>query len=79
MKNDLFRKEALQGRATPERMDEYIQVSSVSTFVILGALFLFMLGVLMWGFFGHVSETVTIQGVVSLLKGHGRSCFLKTE
>ena len=54
MKNDLFRKEALQGRATPERMDEYIQVSSVSTFVILGALFLFMLGVLMWGFFGHV-------------------------
>ena len=47
MKNDLFRKEALQGRATPERMDEYIQVSSVSTFVSLGALFLFMLGVLM--------------------------------
>ena len=69
MKNDLFRKEALQGRATPERMDEYIQVSSVSTFVILGALFLFMLGVLMWGFFGHVSETVTIQGVIFPFEG----------
>ena len=69
MKNDLFRKEALQGRATPERMDEYIQVSSVSTFMILGALFLFMLGVLMWGFFGHVSETVTIQGVIFPFEG----------
>lgn len=64
MKNQLFRKTALDGIASPERVDEYIRVSSVSTFVILGGLFLFMCAVVAWGIWGHVSENVRIQGVV---------------
>lgn len=69
MRNDLFRKDALDGIASPERVDQYIHVSSISTFVILGALFLFMVGVLVWGFCGHVSESVTIKGVVFPFEG----------
>lgn len=69
MKKQLFRKTALDEMASPERIDEYIRISSVSTFVILGGLFGFMCAVIVWGVAGHVSENVKIQGVVFPFEG----------
>lgn len=69
MKNDLFRKEALEGIASPEKVNEYIHVSSISSFVILGALFLFMIAAIVWGIFGHVSENVKIKGIIFPFEG----------
>ncbi len=69
MKNQLFRKTALDEIASPERVNEYIHVSSVSTFVILGGMFLFMCAVIVWGIWGHVTENVLIQGVVFPFEG----------
>lgn len=69
MKNQLFRKTALDEIASPEKVNEYIHVSSVSTFVILGGMFLFMCAVIVWGIWGHVTENVRIQGVVFPFEG----------
>lgn len=69
MKKQLFRQTALDEMASPERIDEYIRISSVSTFVILGGLLLFMCALLIWGVAGHVSENVKIQGVVFPFEG----------
>lgn len=69
MKNQLFRKTALDQVSSPERLSDYIRVSSVSVFVILGALTLFMCAVIVWCVRGHLSESVTIQGIVFPFKG----------
>lgn len=69
MSNEIFRKSALDKLASPEKVNEYIHVSSVSTFVILAGLILFMCAVIIWGIWGHVSENVRMQGVIFPFEG----------
>ncbi len=53
---EVFRKKALERRATPEHLDNYINVSNPSVWLILGAIIAFLVGILAWGVFGSIND-----------------------
>lgn len=65
---EVFRKKALERRATPEHLDNYINVSNPSVWLILGAIIAFLAGVLAWGVFGSINDVQSC--VVNVSNGH---------
>lgn len=64
MKPELFRKEAMEQLTSPEKLDDYIRVSTPSIWLLLGAILIFLAGILVWGTFGHLDVTVDSAAVV---------------
>lgn len=56
---EVFRKEALERAARPDQLDDYINVSNPSVWVILGAILAFLIGLGVWCVFGHISDVRT--------------------
>ena len=54
---DLFRKESLDSIASPEQMNDYIKVIGPSIWIMLGAVIIFLLGIIIWGIFGRLETT----------------------
>lgn len=65
MQNKLFNKSSMERISSPEKLNDYIQVANPGVWLILGAVILFLAGVLTWGIFGSVSTTYTARGVAS--------------
>ena len=63
-KKTLFRQESIDRMQSPEKIDEYIRVSTPSAWILALALALIVAGVLVWGFTGSIPKTVTVQGVI---------------
>ena len=63
-KKSLFRQESLDRMQSPEKIDEYIRVSTPAAWIFALALALIVVGVLVWGFTGSIPKTVTVQGVI---------------
>ena len=78
MENDLFRKNSLERITSPDQLNDYIKVSGVSLWCILGALLAVLLGVGVWGLTGSIPETVQLQGVAYAPQGAVRTvyCFV---
>lgn len=53
---DIFRKQALDKAASPDRLDEYIKVSNPSVWLLLGAICAFLIGVGVWCIFGNIAD-----------------------
>ena len=65
MKPGLFKKEALERLNSPEKLDDYIHISTPSIWLLLGAMLIFLVGVSVWGKFGHLDTLVNGAAVVS--------------
>ncbi len=65
---EVFRKKALERRASPEHLDDYINVSNPSVWLIMGAIIAFLAGVLAWGVFGSINDVQSC--VVRVSNGH---------
>lgn len=76
MKSELFKKEAMEQLTSPEKLDDYIRVSKPSIWLLLGAILIFLAGVLVWGLFGHLDVTVNGAAVV---KDGVISCYISAE
>lgn len=63
MQNKLFKKSSVERFSSPEKLNDYIQVSNPTSWMVLGAMLALLLGVLVWGFFGELTETVSFSGV----------------
>lgn len=63
----VFRTSSLERAASPESLDDYIQVSNPSVWMILGAIVLLLVGALVWACFGHLSDVQRGVLVVTLL------------
>lgn len=63
MENNLFRKSSIERISSPEQLNDYLKVTNISVWSILGALFALLLGVMIWSFTGSIPETVQINGV----------------
>ena len=59
MAERLFREESLQRVKSPDALNDYIHVARPSTWLILGAIVLFLVGVCVWGVFGHITLQVS--------------------
>ena len=62
---DIFRKKTLERISNPERLDDYINVSNPSVWLILAAILVFLAGFGVWVVFGHIDG----YSVFSLLFG----------
>ena len=72
----IFNKKAREKLRSPDDLEKYVRVTAPSTWAVLAAFALLLVGVLAWGVFGTVSTSVTATGVVI----DGRAvCFLSAE
>lgn len=60
----VFRKVSLDRLASPEQLDELMQITTPKGWVALLAMTLLLLAALLWGFFGRIPETVHGQGML---------------
>ena len=62
MKNNVFKKSSMERIASPEKLDDFIKVSNPSSWMVLGAALALLFGLLVWGIFGQLSQSVTFNG-----------------
>ncbi|MBP0973450.1 MAG: hypothetical protein J5851_06020 [Oscillospiraceae bacterium] len=55
MNNNIFRQESIDKVSSPEKLDDYIRVTTPSVWVTLIAILLLLTGALVWGIFGEVT------------------------
>ncbi|AET69241.1 hypothetical protein Desor_3779 [Desulfosporosinus orientis DSM 765] len=64
MENNIFRKSSLERLSSPERLNEYIKITSPGIWsVLLGCLAL-LIAVVFWGFYGSIPDSVKANGVI---------------
>ncbi len=54
MKNIFFRQKSLNKVSSPEKLDDYIRVTTPSVWIVLIAIVLLLVGGILWGIFGEV-------------------------
>jgi len=61
--SSLFRKKSLDRISSPEQLNDYIRVSTPSVWLLLIAIVLLLVGVCVWGVFGHMDTTLPVVAV----------------
>ena len=72
----IFRRESLDRVASPEKLNDYIRVSSPGVWLLLGALIVIVACLAVWGFTGTLPVTLTLSGVT---EGNQVACFVPVE
>lgn len=62
MQSNLFKKSSMERISSPEKLNDYIQVSNPASWMVLGAALALVIGMLAWGFFGRLNESVSFNG-----------------
>ena len=57
----IYRDKSLENIKSPDSLNEYIRVIRPGTWLVLGAIVLFLIGLLIWGIFGRI--TVKLDGL----------------
>ena len=58
MNTEIFRKKSLDQVKSPENLDDYIQVSNPGIWLLLVSVIVLLVGVCIWGVFGHIDSIV---------------------
>ena len=58
MNQTLFRKKSLDKVSSPEQLNEYIKVANPGVWMVLAAIVILLIGVVVWGFIGHLDTTL---------------------
>lgn len=58
MNESIFRKKSMERVSSPEKLDDYIKITSVSMWLVLAAIILLLLAAVIWGFTGRIEETI---------------------
>ncbi|WP_026658454.1 hypothetical protein [Butyrivibrio sp. AC2005] len=59
--NSIFRNKSIERVSSPEQLNDYIQVTTPSVWIILLAVIILIVGMLIWGIFGEI-HVKTEQG-----------------
>ena len=62
MQSKLFKKTSMERITSPEKLNDYIQVANPASWMVLGAALAALMGLLIWGIFGQLTESVTFHG-----------------
>ena len=63
MDHSVFRQKSMERITSPEQMNDYIRVSNPSVWMILAAVIVLLIGVCVWGAFGHLDTVVQTGGI----------------
>ena len=55
MNNGIFRQESIDKVSSPEKLDDYIRVTTPSVWIALAAIVALLIGVIVWGCFGELT------------------------
>ncbi len=61
--SNIFRQKSLDRISSPEQLNDYIRVSTPSVWMLLGAIVLLLVGVCVWGVFGHMDTKLPAVAV----------------
>lgn len=61
--NSIFRKKSIDRVTAPEELDDYIKVTRPSIWIILCSIAMLLIGVTIWGVFGHLDTTLDVLAV----------------
>jgi len=64
MENSIFRKSSLDYISSPERLNEYIKITHPGVWSILVGCLAILISVGVWGFYGHIPDTVRATGII---------------
>ena len=56
-KSSLFREKNLERLESPEKLNDYLRVTSPGVWMVLGAVIVLLIGVCIWGVFGRIQAT----------------------
>ena len=62
--NEIFRKKAVEKVSSPEKLNDYIHVTTPSIWIALLGIICILAGAIVWGFFGNIYSTVEGAGTV---------------
>lgn len=62
MNGQLFRKSSIDRISSPEQLDDYVRVSSLGVWMVLLAVIILLVGVCVWGIFGHLDTRLDSAG-----------------
>ena len=57
-KNSLFREKSIERIESPEKLNDYLRVTSPAVWVVLAAIIALLVGVCIWGAMGHIDSTM---------------------
>lgn len=61
--SDLFRKKNMERVSSPEQLNDYIRVSDPGVWMLLIAIIVLLVGVCVWGIFGHLDTRTETAGI----------------
>lgn len=65
---EIFRKSTLQKMTANEDLDELLQVNSARSWLLFSAISMVIAGMLVWGFFGSITQDVNGFGIIKTLE-----------
>lgn len=69
MNESIFRQKSIERISSPEKIDEYMKITSISMWLILGCILLLLAAAIVWGFTGQIEdEIIDAQGNVSTVQ-----------
>jgi hypothetical protein len=60
-RESLFRNKSLEQFTAPEQLNDYIRVSRPSVFLIMLAIISFLVGLIIWGYYGTIESHIDMQ------------------
>ncbi|MCF0106749.1 MAG: hypothetical protein HUJ53_08315 [Holdemanella sp.] len=63
-KKSIFRQKSIDRISSPEQLDQYLQVTRPSTWIILSAVIILLAGFISWGFIGRLDTKIDVNVVV---------------
>ena len=61
----IFRKQSIDRVSSPEQLNDYIRSASPDVWFIMAAVMILLVGVCVWGIFGHIDTRIESGGVCS--------------
>lgn len=55
MNNSIFRQKSIDRISSPEKLDDYIRVTTPSVWITLAAIVILLVGAIIWGIFGELT------------------------
>ena len=55
MNNSIFRQKNIDKVSSPEKLDDYIRVTTPSVWITLAAILVLLIGAIIWGIFGELT------------------------
>lgn len=64
-KTKLFREKSLEAVESPESLNDYLRVTSPGIWIVMATVITLLVGLILWGIFGHIKTTAQVAVQIS--------------